>query len=390
MKILVIHTYYQIPGGEDKVFEEERKNLILNGHLVDQISFSNRQLENYSKINQLICTNWNKETYRRVKEEIRNIQPDIIHIHNTFPFASPSIIYAAKAENKPVVMTLHNYRLLCINALFFRNGKICENCLGKNSWQGIINKCYRDNYATSIAVATLQTSHRLFGTWNLVDSFIALTEFARQKFIEGGLPEHKITVKPNFTVPSTKLNLTQNNRKNYILFVGRLSTEKGIPNLLDAWNLLTSPIILKIAGDGPLKNLVCNATETNRNIDYLGQCSSEEIKNLMSEAMCLVFPSECYEGFPMVIVESLSLGLPIVTSNIGSQATIVRHGMTGLHFQAGNAIDLAEKIAWVINNSQEIETMRTHAYKDYILNYTPEQNYQKLINIYHDAIKNYI
>jgi glycosyltransferase involved in cell wall biosynthesis len=380
---LSLHTFYQQAGGEDAVFRGEVVLLQERGHEVLELTFDNRDLENLPPWRQAGLTLWNQEAYRRVREAIREHRPDLLHVHNTFPLASPAVIHAAKAERVPVVMTLHNYRLLCVNALFFRRGRVCEDCLGGLPWHGVFHGCYRDSRPASAVVAAMLTLHRTLGTWNMVDRFIALTEFARQKFIEGGFPPEKISVKPNFVHPDPGPG---EGHGGYALFVGRLSPEKGLGTLLMAWERLGGKAPLKIVGDGPLAPEVQEAQKRIPGVEWLGRKAPEEVYALMGEASFLVFPSEWYEGFPKVLAEAFAKGLPVLASALGSQGSIVDHGRTGLHFRPGDPEDLAAKVEWLLAHPNELARMRKEARAEYEAKYTAEQNYAQLIAIYHEVL----
>jgi glycosyltransferase involved in cell wall biosynthesis len=383
MRILKLHTHYQQPGGEDGVFGAEVALLCDKGHTVVPFTFHNKQLEDVPLLWRAAVTLWNREGYSRVREAIRLHRPDILHVHNTFPLASPAVIHAAKAEGVPVVMTLHNYRLLCVNALFFRQGQVCEACLGRLPWRGALYECYRESRAASAVVAGMITLHRALGTWNLVDRFIALTEFARQKFIEGGFPPEKISVKPNFVHPDPGPG---EGRGGYALFVGRLSPEKGLGTLLMAWERLGGKVPLKIVGDGPSAPEVQEAQKRIPGVEWLGRKAPEEVYALMGEASFLVFPSEWYEGFPKVLAEAFAKGLPVLASALGSQGSIVDHARTGLHFRPGDPEDLAAKVEWLLAHPNELARMRKEARAEYEAKYTAEQNYAQLMAIYHEVL----
>jgi glycosyltransferase involved in cell wall biosynthesis len=383
VKVLFIHTHYQQPGGEDQVYAAETALLRELGREVVNLTFDNRDLEGLSPWRQAGLTLWNQEAYRRVREAIREHRPDLLHLHNTFPLASPAVIHAAKAEGIPVVMTLHNYRLLCVNALFFRRGRVCEDCLGRIPWRGVLHGCYRDSRPASAVVAAMLSLHRALGTWNMVDRFIALTEFAKQKFIEGGFPPEKISVKPNFVHPDPGPG---EGRGGYALFVGRLSPEKGLGTLLMAWERLGGKAPLKIVGDGPLAPEVQEAQKRIPGVEWLGRKAPEEVYALMGEASFLVFPSEWYEGFPKVLAEAFAKGLPVLASVLGSQGSIVDHGRTGLHFRPGDQEDLAAKVEWLLAHPNELARMRKEARAEYEAKYTAEQNYAQLMAIYHAVL----
>jgi len=386
MKVFLSHTYYRLSGGEDKVFEAELFLLREQGHRVNILAFHNDAMKRFSPWRQGMLTIWNREAYRKSRKALSDIKPEVVHIHNTFPLASPAVLHAAKAEGVPVVMTLHNYRLLCANALFFRNGQVCEDCLGRSPWIGVAHGCYRDSRAATAVVATMLTIHRWLGTWTQnVDMYIALTEFARQKFIEGGLPADKIAVKPNFVHPDPG---SGEGRGGFALFVGRLSQEKGLDTLLAAWERLQGRVPLKIVGDGPLASEVAAAAERLDGVEWLGRMPREEVLGLMKQASFLVLPSKVYENFPMTIAEAFATGLPVVASDLGAMASLIDHERTGLHFRPGDAEDLAAKVEWMLSHPKALDQMRKEARAEYEAKYTAERNYRMLMEIYARAIEN--
>ncbi len=288
MRILSIHNRYQIRGGEDESREAEQRLLTENGHEVDVYEDTNDRVPELGKVRVAIRTVWSQESYKIVRQKLKQKPYDLIHVQNFFPLISPSVYYAAKAEGVPVVQSLRNYRLMCANSYFFRDGRVCEDCMGKFiPWQGVLHACYRDNRAGTVAVAAMQTVHRILPTWTkMVDVYITLTHFARQKFIEAGLPSEKIVVKPNFV--STNPTVGQG-KGGYAFFVGRLSPEKGLDTLLRAWEYLGEQIPLKIVGDGPLANMVETAASRFPNIVWLGWRPLQEVYEMVGEAKFLIF-----------------------------------------------------------------------------------------------------
>lgn len=383
MRILLIHTYYQQPGGEDAVFEAEKALLNRMGHEVIVVTFHNRDLARMPAWWQVAVTIWNGELYRSIRSLIREKRPEIMHIHNNFPLASPAVIHAAKAEGLPLVMTLHNYRLLCVNGLFFRQGRSCEDCIGRLPWRGVVHGCYRDSRVASAVVACMLTFHRSLGTWDLIDRFIALTEFACKKFIEAGLPVEKIMVKPNF-VPDP--GRPETHEGNYALLVSRLVPEKGIETVLKAWSKLPSSIPLKIVGSGPLEAQVREYALQNPSIEYMGQMKISDVFEVMKKAFVVLFSSEWYETFGRTIIESFACGKPVIVSNFGAATELVEEGRTGLKFRVGDANDLAAKVKWAWLHKREMAEMGHNARKEYELKYTADRNYQMLMDIYQAAI----
>jgi len=285
----------------------------------------------------------------------------------------------------PVVQTLHNYRLLCPVALFFRDGRVCEDCMGKAvPWPGVVHRCYRGSRAASGVIAAMLTTHRALGTWTkMVDVYVALTEFAQDKFIEGGLPAEKIVVKPNFVAEDPGPG---GGSDGYALFVGRLSPEKGIETMLAAWDRLRTGVPLKIVGDGPLRDRVIRAASRQPNVEWLGYKTVAEVHALMKRAGVLVFPSEWYETFGRVAVEAFAAGTPVIAANIGAVGELVEHGRTGLHFRPGDPEDLATRVGWALSHPAELGRMREEARAEYEAKYTAERNYRALMEIYEFAL----
>jgi glycosyltransferase involved in cell wall biosynthesis len=327
------------------------------------------------------------EAYQAVKAHLAQHQVDIVHVQNFFPLISPAVHHAAKAAGVPVVQTLRNYRLLCPNGLFFRQGSVCEDCLGKAiPYPGVIHGCYRESRSASAGVAAMMMTHRALRTWTeTVDYFIALTEFARQKFIEGGLPAHKIIVKPNFVNPDPQVGQGDGG---YMLYVGRLSVEKGLDTLIEAWKQLDVRIPLKIVGDGPLSDLVIQATQELSTIEWLGRKPMKDVHDLMGGAIALVFPSKWYETFGRVAAEAFAKGTPVIASKIGAIAELVDHGHTGLYFQPGDAEDLAAQVRWLYKNIDRLPQMRKNARAKFEKEFTAKENCQRLIEVYEKAISN--
>jgi glycosyltransferase involved in cell wall biosynthesis len=381
LKVLLLHNQYQQAGGEDVVVRAERELLESHGDEVALLEADNADIDGLiARVKAAAGTIYSPRAKSRVVTRIAAFRPDVVHVHNFFPLLSPSIYYACREAGPPVVQTLHNYRLVCPNAQLLRDGRVCEDCVDKVvPWPGVLHSCYRGTRAGSAVVAAMIAVHRLMGTWkNAVDEFVALTDFSRNKLIEGGLPEAKVTVKPNFVPDSGSVG---EGRGGFALFTGRLSPEKGITTLLSAWKRTNRAIPLKIAGDGPLASEVCRST-VRGSVEYLGAQPRERVQALMRDAAFLVFPSVWYEGLPMVIVEAFSVGLPVIASNLGSMATLVEHGRTGLHFRPGDAEDLAAKVEWAVSHPEEMARMRCEARSEYLAKYTPERNYKMLMEIY--------
>ena len=368
------------------------------------VAFHNQDLEVMPSWKQAKDAMWNRTAYLQVRESIRRHRPHLLHIHNTFPLASPAVIHAAKTEKTPVTQTLHNYRMICPGSLLMRSGQLCENCIGRTiPWPGVIHKCWRGSRMHTAVAATMLATQRFLKTWTeQVDLYIALTEFSRKKFIQGGIPGDKIVVKPNFVTDSalSEANgVTIHGLQNTFLsseitpnalFVGRLSPEKGIQTLLQAWRTLPENKLI-IAGDGPLLYEAQRFVNQNntKNILLLGRQPHVEVSRFMSRARLLVCPSECYENFPMTLVEAFASSLPVIASRLGAMAEIVEDGRTGLLFEPGNAEDLANKVAWAWAHPEEMAEMGKEARREYEAKYTAERNYGMLMEVYDKAIANH-
>jgi glycosyltransferase involved in cell wall biosynthesis len=321
--------------------------------------------------------------YRLLKE----CKPDIVHFHNTFPLISPAAYYACRDLGVPVVQTLHNYRLFCPAAAFFRDGHVCEDCLEKSRWQAVRHACFRQSRSATSAVVTMLSFHHWYGTWTkLVDCYIALSEFSRAKFIEAGLPIEKIVVKPNFVLPEPGVGC---GLREYAVFLGRLSEEKGLQTLLQAWGQVNPSCTLRIIGDGPLLNEI--RSEISRsgfsNVRLDGRLPREESLKVLQGARILILPSKCYETFSMTIAEAYACGTPVIASRLGAIQEIVHDGRTGLLFTPGDAGDLARKVEWAWTHPNEMREMGQNALAEYQAKYTAERNYKMLMDVYQQAMQ---
>jgi glycosyltransferase involved in cell wall biosynthesis len=384
-RILLVHNHYQQPGGEDRVFADELGLLCRNGHEVIQLTADNRNISKMGGLALAAGTVWNAGGYRQLRKLLGERKPQVMHVHNTFPLLSPAVYYAARSCGTPVVQTLHNYRFLCPGATFFRDEEPCEECLGKlMPWPGVVHACYRRSRPASAVVATMLAVHRFLRTWSrTIDVFVALTEFSRNKFIQAGIPEEKIAVKPNFVYPDPGMGL---GRGKYALFAGRLAPEKGLDVLLTAWRQLGREAPLKIVGDGPMEPQVAEVASRIKNVEVLGRRSREDVLALMRDAAFLVLPSQGYEAFPLVLAEAYAAGLPVIASGHGSLGGLIDDGRTGLVFRNGDAEDLAGKVMWALTHPRQLAEMRQEARAEFMAKYTAERNYSALMKIYECAI----
>jgi glycosyltransferase involved in cell wall biosynthesis len=381
MKVLLCHNYYQRPGGEDQVFHDERWLLEEHGHDVTVYTKHNDEIEAMSRARLVQDTFWNRTTYRELRDLIRWVRPDVMHCTNVFPLISPAAYSAARAVGVPIVQSLHNYRLHCANGYFLRDGRVCEDCVGKSfPWPAIRHACYRSSRMASTIVASMQAFHRLLGTWReRIDRFISCSQFACDKLIANGVPADRIVVKPNFVRPDRG---AAQGDGDYAVFAGRLSPEKGIATLLDAWSRLPNPLPLKILGDGPLAEQVAEAARRDSRIQLLGWQPLDQVLKTFGAAKFLVMTSVWYETFGRTIIEAFSKGTPAIVSRLGAMAELVTDHETGMLFNPGDPADLVEKIQSLLSDPNELRHMRVRCRAEFEQKYTAEENYRQLIAIY--------
>lgn len=386
MKILLAHNRYQFTAGEEAVVEAELNLLRSHGHDTCLVEVSNEEIKGLGqKVSAATSAIYSFQSKQLLHEKIRHFQPNVVHVHNFFPLLSPSVYDACRAAGVAVVQTLHNYRIICPKATLFRDGKVCEDCLGQAlPWSGVVHRCYRQSRIQSVAVAAMITVHHLRQTWlERVDGFITLTAFQKAKMIQAGLPENKIYVKPNFIFdPNPQINPQSSP---YALFVGRLWEEKGVATLVQAYVEGNVQLPLKIVGDGPLRQsleAIMQQAGLGDRVEFLGWQEKSNVLSLLQQAQLLVFPSEWYETFGLSVIEAFACGVPVLASALGCMKELVQDGVTGLHFAPGNAAALAEKIHWAAANPDAMTSMGRRARKVYETLYTPEVNYQQLLAIY--------
>lgn len=386
LRVLMCHNYYQFPGGEDTVFEAERDLLRKHGHEVIEYTETNDRVGSMNRLNLATSTIWSREAHRKIGDLVRETGADIVHFHNTFPLMSPSVYSASRKAGAAVVQTLHNFRYVCPNGLLFRDGAPCEDCIGRRvALPGVLHGCYRESKTQTAVTAAMATTHRARGTLHKdVDVFIALSAYSRQKFVQGGLPQSKLLVKPNFIdIEPQPVTDTED----YLLFAGRLADGKGIETVLGAWTQGGLDVSLRIAGGGPLESCVMQAASANPSIQPLGHLTRPELLSQMQRASALIFPSLWYENFPVTLVEAFACGLPVIASRLGAMAEIVDDGRTGLLFNPGDAADLQRKVQWISQHPEERRRMALEAQCEYKRMYTGSQNYKQLISIYDTARK---
>jgi len=389
VKILVVHNPYQQLGGEDIVFQQECRLLRRNGHQVVTYCRSNDEIKSMGPLQKIALapkTIWARDSREQLAKLLAAEKPDLVHVHNTFIMISPAAFSACYEAGIPVVHTLHNYRLMCPAGTFYRQGRVCEDCSTGGLWQGIRHACYHDSSAMTAVVASMIAVHRRLDTWtHPLHYYIALSEFARNKFVESGMPKERIFVKPNFVDPDPG---PCDEKENYVAFVGRLSPEKRVSTLLNAWELCQSRFPLRIIGGGPqLGELKEVAREKKLDgVEFMGQMPRNQAVSTIRKARFLIFSSEWYENFPVTIVEAFASATPVVCSRLGAMQEIVSDGRTGLHFEPGNAQDLAQKMDWAWGHASEMTAMGQAARTEYEARYACDRNYLQLIDIYNRVL----
>ena len=393
MKILVVHNRYQQQGGEDLVADQESAALRDAGHQVCRYTRSNEEVTTWPvwrRATLPVRSVWGGDSPHELRALLRAERPDVAHFHNTHFLISPNAYQECRQLDIPVVQSIHNYRLVCPSAQLTRQGGPCEKCVGRRiAWPGVLHRCYRQSRAQTAMVAAGTAYHRWRGTWvQMVNRFLAPTDFVRRKLVEGGLPESLIAVKPNSVYPDPGVGKGPVVGQEYFLFVGRLSPEKGISTLLQAWRILGqrgSAPVLRIIGSGPLSEKVAETARSVAGIQWLGPQPPHRVLEAMKEAVALIFPSTWYEGFPLVIVEAFAVGLPVVTSNLGSMSTLVSDGDTGLHVPPGDPEALAEAVTRIAADIAATRRMGLAARTEFEAKYTAERNRERLVSIYQDV-----
>ena len=380
LRVLIVHNAYQQRGGEDAVVEAEYSLLQQHGHPVHLYQRHNDELRGRNPLALVRDTVWSSQTGRDFAPLLSTFRPDVVHVHNSFPLVSPSVYWAAHRAGVPVVQTLHNFRLICPQAMLLRNGMVCEDCVGRAPWPAVVHGCYRGSRAQSAAVAAMLQTHRALRTWrDKVTLYVALNEFCRDKFVQGGLPAERIRIKPNFV----DLPAPAPQERGGFLFVGRLSAEKGVDVLAAAMQSAASGVHLRVAGAGPEQARISGAPNTT----LLGSLDAPAVYAEMARSEALVIPSIWYENFPRTLVEAFANRLPVIASRLGALAALVREGDTGLLFEPGDASDLAARLHWAAAHPEEMARMGRRAREVYEFGLSAAANYRQLLAIYGEAVE---
>ncbi|MEM5777165.1 MAG: glycosyltransferase family 4 protein [Candidatus Aenigmatarchaeota archaeon] len=384
MKILLIHNFYKFFAGEDSIALREKDLLEKHGDEVFFYTRDNKETDNYNliqKINFFFETIYSRRTEKDIKKIIRDFKPDVAYTHNIFPLISPSVFHTLHNEQIPCIQNVQDYRWLCPNGVFYMDDMVCERCKKGAFWNAVRYRCFRNSFLLSGLYATTISVNRYRGIFKKIDAFLCTTEFNKKKLLEAGIEEKRLFIKPNFLDIS---NIEPSFEKgDYAIFMGRLSPEKGLWTLIHAFERLKD-LKLSIVGTGPLEEPIKNYIYENRikNISMEGFKQGVEKDNLLKKALFMVFPSEWYEHFPIVLLEAFAFGKPVIASNIGNMPLIVEEGKSGVLFEAGSVDDLAEKIKDLSEDPSKIIKMGIYARRKIESEYTPEINYRILKSIF--------
>lgn len=406
--ILIVHNYYQIAGGEDVVVANEKKMLENHGHKVILYTRDNSELKSMGKLSMgklFFSTIYNRRTYKEIRDIIKRENIDIVHVHNTLNLISPAVYYAANSCGVPVMQTIHNYRLICPGATMYRDGTICDECVRYGLSCAIKHRCYRGSLAQTFTCVVTLLIHRFRGIYKRIN-YICLTEFGKNTLLrqKGVFDENRMFVKPNFvaeTVGGSSENtiegngVTDNNygglgiiravnRKNQIVFAGRLDETKGVDVMLKAWKDYCGEGKLVICGTGPLEEWCKEYIEKEKlaNVEMLGRLNHDKVISIMAESKAMILPTRWYEGFPMSVVESFSVGTPVIGPDMGNVGAIIKEGKTGYKYSDGDTSGIVDAIKKAFDETNVTDTVYEGVYKEYLDKYTEDKNYEMLMDIY--------
>lgn len=393
LRVLQVHNeYFSGLGGEDTVLALEHQMLIRHGHAVEQVKVSTSGLRGagpFKLFQAAVSTPWSVGGYKMIQGAIHRFAPDVMHVHNTFPLLSPSVYWAAHRLRIPIVQTYHNYRMFCANGVLLRDGSVCEACIGRSPLPGLLHRCYKGSLAFTAPLVAAQFAHRLLDTLaTKIDAHIALTEFARQKLIEAGLPSHRIHVKSNFSPPRA-VHPRRPNPKQQVAFLGQITSVKGVDLLLEAWKRLNrSDARLIVIGDGAERVALQSRYPDSEALTWKGWLNHDEAMEVLDASSFLVLPTRVYEGLPMVMVEAFAAGTPVVLPDHGAFPQLLNHGQNGLLFQPGDLDSLTATLgAALAIDPAAWSRMSQQCAQEYRASYTEEANYPQMMAIYSKAIR---
>ena len=390
-RVLIVHNIYMLAGGEDYAVRQQQALLEKRGHEVFLYTRDNAETETFNPLQKatfFVTSFFSWRTYREVRAIVRRFKPDVAHVHNVYPLITPAVYWALRREGVPIIQTVHNFRFMCSNGLFFRDGHPCELCKTGRTWNAVRYRCYRDSVPLSALYASILALHRAIGTWRRIDRFIALNTFTAGKMVEGGITEPgRLRVLGNFSPNTIPPASSSQQHAPYVLYVGRLSDEKGVDVLIDAAAQVPE-LGVKIAGDGPQEGALRARAARLPNVEFLGRVEGERKFQLMREARAVAFPSVCYENFSLVLLEALSVGTPIIASRLGGLPTILNEGADSLFFAPGDANSLAERLRQALANPELMLQLGKRGLEVTLQEYTEARHYQRLTDIQAEVMGN--
>lgn len=380
MRILILHSRYLsgAASGENRVLEDETRLLTQAGHEVSVLAPTPSETGGaLDLVRTAVGAVWSASAAKEVTSTIRAGKPDVVHCHNLFPALSPTVLRAAAASGRPVVMTLHNYRLACLPATLLRDGRICQDCVGRVPWPGVLHRCYRGSRAASAVLATSITLHRKVHSFDKVSAFFAISRFVRDKHIEAGLPGDRIIIKPNFAWPTEQ----RVGAGEYFLYLGRLTPEKGVSTLIRAWRDAPAPLL--VVGEGPEEEALRRLAPSS--VEFHSTVSPESVPTLLRGARALLVPSLWYEGFGKVVVEAYASGVGVLASHIGALPEVVEHGVSGLLLPPDD-VEAWQRAAWQLMDDEVSIRLGKAGFATWESRYHPEIGMRDLERAYETAI----
>lgn len=387
MRVLQLHNLHQATGGAYHVLEQEADLLTAAGHTVEHLLEPAAEDSGRGALSMGVAAVWNRAACRQLAATIDQFQPDVVHVHTPFPLQSPAVFRVASGKGIPTVTTVHGYRYSCVGGICLRDGTPCEDCVGSTlKLSGIRHRCYHNSLGASTALTLSLVGHRAIGTWaRHVDRYIALTGFGRDLLVRDGFPANRVVVKPN-AVPDPGPPVPQSERDGYALFVGRLVEEKGIRTLLRAWQAMPAGLDLYVAGDGPLRDVVEAAAKDNPAVRVLGWCDADRIAELQARASLTLVPSEWYEAGPLVILQALAAGTPVLTSDLPNLCDSLLEHDAGRAFRTGDPASLATAATELLTAEPERQALGLRARALYELKHTPGTALATLEALYREVI----
>jgi glycosyltransferase involved in cell wall biosynthesis len=379
MKVLILHSRYLSghASGENAVVHDEARLLADHGHDVQVWTPSPTPTSRVELLGTAARAVWSRDATAEVSQRIRRFGPDVVHVHNLFPMLSPAVLRASREWGAPTLMTLHNYRLMCLPATFLRDGLICEDCLGRTPWPGVVHRCFRDSLAGSGVLAASLSLHRALGTFDRVSLYLPVGDFVLRKYVEAGFPPERFRVKSNFVHPTSR----REGPGDYFLFLGRLSEEKGVHTLLEAWGDITARLL--IVGDGPQMQQLRQAAP--KNVEFTGMADPSEVPDILRGARAVLLPSTWYEAQPRVILEAYAAEVPVLASRIGGLSDLVEDGGSGLLVAAHDPTAWSRAVTY-LNDDSESRRLGQGAYRLWQQRYSPQEGLKGLEAAYREAL----